>query len=173
MGSVASHSTVWQAAFEKGWTTGRGGGGGTYATFIRIRANVVTSPSSKLKVTFLQPTIGGRTRQSRRQKAYSSCSAAICAMPAGSVPSRRLSPAKLPHHNQCKPGAARSLYSTTRQAHGSTMQVLGELLHYNPSKLSCATAEGLGAENVASQARRAASKEGLRARTSMRVGAAA
>jgi hypothetical protein len=111
MGTVASHSTVWQAAFERGPTTRRGRRG-TYATFILIRAIVVTSPSSKLNVTFLQPTIGahtGRTRQSREQmaqKAYSSCSDAICAMPAGSVPSRRFSPTKLPHHHQCEADAA-------------------------------------------------------------------
>ena len=77
--------------------------------FILIRAIVVTSPSSKLNVTFLQPIIGGCTRQSREQmaqKAYNSCSDAICAMPAGSVPSRRFSPTKLPHHHQSEVDAA-------------------------------------------------------------------
>jgi hypothetical protein len=108
-----------------------------YPAFILIRAMVATSPSSKLNVTFLLPTIGGRTRQSREQmaqKAYSSCSDAICAMPAGSVPSRRLSPAKLPRHHQCEADAARIL---CRFSAG---------LHYNRSKLSCATAEGPGAD---------------------------
>ena len=102
-----------------------------------IRAIVVTSPSSKLNVTFLQPTISDSTYQSKQviaQKAYSSCSDAICAMPAGSVPSRRFSPAKLPHHHQCEADAARSLDTTIERAHGhKKLCTFSAGLHYNGS----------------------------------------
>ena len=137
-GTVASQSTVRQAAaFGRGPTTRRGREC-MYPAFILIRAMVATSPSSKLNVTFLQPTIGGRTRQSREQiaqKAYSSCSDAICAMPAGSVPSRRLSPAKLPRHHQCEADAARSLDTTIERAHGhKKLCTFSASLHYNGSR---------------------------------------